>query len=90
MPRHVPPLAVVKTLTATGGNDGTLQVDDTSVFAVGDFVFVSAIGEEPARCVVLSVTDGTHMAVGNDETCQPCDLSNFTVAAGATVGKRKA
>lgn len=90
MPRIVPALAVVKALTATGGTDGSLQVADTSVFQVADYVFVSAIGELPVRCCVLSIADSTHMVVGNDFNFEPANLSNFTVANGATVGKRKA
>lgn len=88
--RPVPTLQVIKILTADASNVGAVQVDDTSVFQVADFVFLQAIGVPGARCIVLEITDSTHMVLGNDVDCQAIDLSDFTVQAGSTVGKRKA
>jgi hypothetical protein len=88
--RPVPTLEVIKILTADASNVGVVQVDDTSVFQVADFVFLQAIGVLPARCIILEITDSTHLVLGNDLDCQIEDLSDFTVEVGSTVGKRKA
>lgn len=84
-----PSLAINKTMTADATSEGVVTVDDTSAFKMSDFVFLQGTDLKPRRCMVKEVTDATHMTLLN-EGCKPVDLSAYTVAAGSTIGKRKA